>query len=99
MPINIEKLQNHLSNKIVAVQKHPTHNLFIYNYTDKAQYDKIWDEVTTKTRGLILDENYNIHATSFSKLFIEYVLDDRTQVVDLWRSLGLTCLQVAYGDF
>lgn len=69
MPINIEKLQNHLSNKIVAVQKHPTHNLFIYNYTDKAQYDKIWDEVTTKTRGLILDENYNIHATPFSKFF------------------------------
>jgi predicted kinase len=27
------------------------------------------------------------------------VLDDRQQVVDMWRSLGLTCLQVAPGDF
>ena len=27
------------------------------------------------------------------------VLDDRKQVVDMWRSLGLTCLQVADGDF
>lgn len=27
------------------------------------------------------------------------VLDDRTQVVDMWRSIGLTCLQVAEGDF
>jgi hydroxymethylpyrimidine pyrophosphatase-like HAD family hydrolase len=27
------------------------------------------------------------------------VLDDRTQVVRLWRSLDLTCLQVAPGDF
>lgn len=27
------------------------------------------------------------------------VLDDRDQVVDMWRSLGLTCLQVNYGDF
>lgn len=27
------------------------------------------------------------------------VLDDRQQVVDLWRSLGLTCFQVASGDF
>ena len=27
------------------------------------------------------------------------VLDDRKQVVDMWRSLGLTCLQVAEGDF
>jgi hypothetical protein len=27
------------------------------------------------------------------------VLDDRRQVVDMWRSLGLTVLQVAEGDF
>lgn len=27
------------------------------------------------------------------------VLDDRTQVVRMWRSIGLTCLQVADGDF
>ena len=27
------------------------------------------------------------------------VVDDRQQVVDMWRSLGLTCLQVAPGDF
>jgi predicted kinase len=33
------------------------------------------------------------------KYFIEYVLDDRNQVVEMWRSLGLTCLQVADGDF
>lgn len=30
---------------------------------------------------------------------VRYVLDDRQQVVDMWRSLGLTCLQVAPGDF
>lgn len=28
-----------------------------------------------------------------------YVLDDRNQVVDMWRDLGLTCLQVAPGEF
>ena len=27
------------------------------------------------------------------------VLDDRDQVVHMWRGLGLTCLQVAPGDF
>jgi len=27
------------------------------------------------------------------------VLDDRDQAVRMWRSLGLTCLQVAPGDF
>jgi predicted kinase len=30
---------------------------------------------------------------------VEVVLDDRDQVVNMWRSLGLTCLQVAPGDF
>jgi len=34
------------------------------------------------------------------KYFIEFVLDDRNQVVDMWRrELGLTCLQVNEGDF
>jgi len=28
-----------------------------------------------------------------------FVLDDRNQVVDMWRSLRITCLQVAKGDF
>lgn len=34
------------------------------------------------------------------KYFVEFVLDDRDRVVDMWRKdLGLTCLQVNYGDF
>lgn len=31
--------------------------------------------------------------------YIEFVLDDRNQVVRLWREMGLTTLQVADGDF
>lgn len=30
---------------------------------------------------------------------VQFVLDDRNQVVRMWRDLGLTCLQVAPGDF
>lgn len=30
---------------------------------------------------------------------IAFVLDDRQQVVDMWRDNGLTCLQVAKGEF
>lgn len=30
---------------------------------------------------------------------IEFVMDDRNQVVDMWRGHDLTCLQVAPGDF
>lgn len=28
-----------------------------------------------------------------------FCVDDRQQVVDMWRSIGLTCLQCAKGDF
>lgn len=30
---------------------------------------------------------------------VKYVLDDRTQVVEAWRKLGLVCFQVRPGDF
>ena len=30
---------------------------------------------------------------------VKFVLDDRNRVVDMWRQLGLACLQVAPGDF
>ncbi len=33
------------------------------------------------------------------KYYVDFILDDRNQVVELWRSMGLTCLQVNYGDF
>ncbi|MEM7162567.1 MAG: AAA family ATPase [Bacteroidota bacterium] len=40
------------------------------------------------------------HEFIHGKYYVDFVLDDRNQVVDLWRNeLGLTCLQVNYGDF
>lgn len=33
------------------------------------------------------------------KYYVEFILDDRDQVVKMWRDLGLLCLQVYYGDF
>jgi len=33
------------------------------------------------------------------KYNVAFVLDDRNQVVEMWRDLGLKCLQVADGDF
>lgn len=34
-----------------------------------------------------------------NEYFVHFVLDDRNQVVQMWRELGLTCLQVADGNF
>ena len=53
----------------VHVNKHPTHDLFIYNYTPKAQYERVWNAVTLMCRGLILDAHYNMVARPFAKFF------------------------------
>lgn len=46
---------------------------------------------------LLKSEIYNIKIKD--NYDIEFVLDDRDQVVQMWRKIGLTCLQVAEGDF
>jgi hypothetical protein len=37
--------------------------------------------------------------THIDKERVLFVLDDRQQVVDMWRRNGITCFQVAAGDF
>ena len=69
MQIDTVLLQQMMDEKLVSVTKHPQHNLFIYNYTAKAQYDKVWNNITLLTRGLILDEAYQIVARGFKKFF------------------------------
>lgn len=58
-----------LDERLVSVQKHPDAGLFIYNYTNKAQYDRIWNEITLQCRGLILDADLNIVSRPFKKFF------------------------------
>jgi RNA ligase len=67
--MNKELLTERVSQKLVSVQKHPSADLFIYNYTPKVQYDRLWDEVTLQTRGLILDADMNVVARAFGKFF------------------------------
>lgn len=48
--------------------------------------------------SIIKTEIYNEYIKD--KYFVEFVLDDRNQVVDTWRNdLKLPCFQVYYGDF
>lgn len=46
---------------------------------------------------IIKREMYEEHVKG--KYNVLFVIDDRNQVVELWRSIGLTCLQVAEGNF
>lgn len=48
--------------------------------------------------SIVKYEMYEQHIKD--KYYVEFVLDDRDQVVDMWRNkAGLTCLQVNYGNF
>jgi hypothetical protein len=46
---------------------------------------------------VVKKEIYEAHIKP--KYDVLFVLEDRDQVVKMWREIGLTCLQVAYGDF
>lgn len=47
--------------------------------------------------AVVKKEIYETYIRPF--VWVDYVIDDRNSVVAMWRSLGLTCLQVADGDF
>jgi len=47
--------------------------------------------------SIVKMEIYNEHIRG--KYNVKFILDDRNQVVDMWRSLGLPCFQVAPGNF
>lgn len=74
--INIALLQQHITAGLVAVQKHPEYELYIYNYTAKEQYEKTWNEITLICRGLILDAAYHVVARPFPKFFNLGELDE-----------------------
>jgi len=63
------KLKEMIDNKLVSVQKHPEADLYIYNYTQIVQYDRIWNDITLMTRGLILDVDFNIVSRPINKFF------------------------------
>lgn len=60
---------SYIENKLVSVQKHSYADLYIHNYTAKAQYDRVWDEITLQCRGLITDGKGKIVARPFHKFF------------------------------
>ncbi|MEO8535136.1 MAG: RNA ligase [Flavobacterium sp.] len=67
--MNTTLLQEMISKNYVRVNKHPKHNLYIYNYTQNAQFERIWNDVTLSCRGLILDGDFNVVARPFVKFF------------------------------
>lgn len=47
--------------------------------------------------SIVKEEIYREWIEPFHEVL--FCIDDRKQVVDMWRSIGLTCLQCAEGNF
>lgn len=53
----------------VREQTHPELALRILNYTEKAQFERAWTEVTTLCRGLVVDAGDRVVARPYPKFF------------------------------
>lgn len=69
MKINLEILNQYVKDGWVERNDHPSLPISIYNYSRKTQYEGKWDDITLKTRGLVLDNEGNVIAKSFDKFF------------------------------
>ena len=63
------KLDKYVKDGLLYCQVHPNLPLTIYNYTDKVQWENLWDDITLMSRGLIVDDLGNIVARPFRKFF------------------------------
>jgi len=71
---------------LIFKQKHPTEELYIYNYTKWCMIRAVWNDTTIKCRGLILDKDYNLIARPFQKF---YVYDWDIVKEDLEKRIGM----------
>ena len=65
----IETLEKYYNEGLIFKQTHPTLDLTIWNYSQKVQYEKLWDEVTVQCRGLVTNSKGEIVARPFKKFF------------------------------
>ena len=69
MKISLEILNQYQSQGLLYQQVHPTLPLSIWNYSEKVQYDSLWDDITLSCRGLVTDDKGNVVARPFRKFF------------------------------
>ena len=60
-------LNTYIEQSLIVANKHPEYDLWILNYSPKAQSKKFWDEYTMSCRGMVIDADGNILARPFQK--------------------------------
>ena len=101
--VNLVKNYKDLGFKILLLSgRSATHQPQTERWLEKneIEYDALWMRKAKDNRkdSIIKEELFTENIEN--NYYIEFVLDDRNQVVDLWRQkLQLPCLQVFYGNF
>jgi RNA ligase len=65
----LNTLEKYHKEGLLYKQVHPTLPLTIWNYTEKVQYEGLWDDITLMCRGLVTDDKGNVVARPFKKFF------------------------------
>lgn len=65
----LEKLNKYYEDGLLYKQVHPSLPLTIWNYSEKVQYENLWDETLLMCRGLVTNGQGDIVATPFKKFF------------------------------
>lgn len=74
--LDINLLKSHIANGYISERFHTTRpNLAIYNYTNKTQFDQMWDDVTEQCRGLIVNTTDNFVVGRPFRKFHNYSAD------------------------
>lgn len=66
---DLDRIRKQVAEGWISEEEHPEGGLFIFNYTQKCQFAKHWNDDTLNCRGLMLDSTGNIIARPFQKFF------------------------------
>jgi hypothetical protein len=67
--VSLKDLEKYYQDGLLLKQTHPKHDLTIWNYSSKVQYERLWDEITMQCRGLVTNSKGEIIARPFKKFF------------------------------
>ena len=72
-------LNEYIEQNLIVANKHPEYDIWILNYSPKAQSKRFWDEYTMSCRGMVIDANGKILARPFQK-FKNYEEHDPSEI-------------------
>jgi RNA ligase len=97
---DIQKLDTLVTEGKLMMQTHPTLPLRIYKYTKETQFGKLWDEVTSTCRGLVVDNAGFQYSNPIPKFFnLEELKPEEIPIhlsYEVFDKVDGSCIEVFY---